>query len=30
LIATILLPDKITFIPSYYFFIRVLHWSNTL
>jgi multiple sugar transport system permease protein len=30
LIATILLPDKITFIPSYYFYIRVLHWSNTL
>ena len=30
LIATILIPDKITFIPSYYFFIRVLHWGNTL
>ncbi|HBX70097.1 MAG TPA: carbohydrate ABC transporter permease, partial [Chloroflexi bacterium] len=30
LIATILIPEKITFIPSYYFFIRVLQWRDTL
>lgn len=30
LIATLLIPDKITFIPSYFFFINVLHWKNTL
>jgi multiple sugar transport system permease protein len=30
LIATLLIPDKITFIPSYYFFIRILHWRDTL
>jgi multiple sugar transport system permease protein len=30
LIATILIPEKITFIPSYFFFINVLNWKDTL
>jgi len=29
LIATLLLPEKITFIPTYIFFIRMLKWSGT-
>lgn len=30
LIATLLIPDKITFIPSYFFFVNVLKWKDTL
>jgi multiple sugar transport system permease protein len=30
LIATILIPDKITFIPSFFFFVNVLKWKDTL
>jgi len=30
LIATMLIPEKITFIPSYFFFINVLKWKDTL
>ncbi len=30
LIATILLPDKITFIPTYFFYVNFLHWRGTL
>lgn len=29
LIATILIPDKVTFIPTYFFFVNVLHWKGT-
>jgi multiple sugar transport system permease protein len=29
LIATILIPEKITLIPTYFFFVRVLHWEGT-
>lgn len=29
LIATMLLPDKATLIPSYFFFVRVLSWNGT-
>lgn len=30
LIATILIPDKITFIPTYFFFVNYLHWRGTV
>jgi multiple sugar transport system permease protein len=30
LIATILIPDKVTFVPIYFFYIKVLHWQGTL
>jgi multiple sugar transport system permease protein len=30
LIATILIPDKITFIPTYFFYMNYLHWKNTI
>jgi multiple sugar transport system permease protein len=30
LIATILIPDKITFIPSYFFYMSILDWKNTI
>jgi len=30
LIATILIPDKITFIPTYFFYMSVLDWKNTI
>jgi multiple sugar transport system permease protein len=30
LIATILIPDKITFVPTYFFYMNVLHWKNTI
>lgn len=29
LIATILIPEKVTLIPTYFFFVRVLHWEGT-
>ncbi|MBN1668881.1 MAG: carbohydrate ABC transporter permease [Anaerolineales bacterium] len=29
LIATMLIPEKVTLIPSYFFFVRVLHWDGT-
>jgi multiple sugar transport system permease protein len=29
LIATILIPEKATLIPTYFFFVRVLHWNGT-
>jgi len=29
LIATLLIPDKITFIPSYFFYVNVLKWKDT-
>jgi len=29
LIATILIPEKVTLIPTYFFFIRVLDWNGT-
>jgi multiple sugar transport system permease protein len=28
LIATILIPEKVTLIPTYFFFVRVLHWEG--
>jgi multiple sugar transport system permease protein len=30
LIATILIPEKITFIPSFFVYVNVLHWKGTL
>jgi multiple sugar transport system permease protein len=30
LIATILIPEKVTFIPTFYIYIRVLQWRGTL
>ncbi len=30
LIATILIPDKITYIPTYFFYANFLHWRGTL
>ncbi len=30
LIATILIPEKITFIPTYFFYVNTLHWKGTL
>jgi len=30
LIATILIPEKITFIPTFYMYIRILHWRGTV
>jgi multiple sugar transport system permease protein len=30
LLATILIPDKVTFVPIYFFYIKVLHWQGTL
>jgi multiple sugar transport system permease protein len=29
LIATILIPEKVTLIPTYFFIVRVLHWQGT-
>jgi multiple sugar transport system permease protein len=29
LIATMLIPEKVTLIPTYYFFVRVLHWDGS-
>jgi multiple sugar transport system permease protein len=29
LIATILIPEKVTLIPTYFFFVRVLHWEGS-
>jgi multiple sugar transport system permease protein len=29
LIATILIPEKVTLIPTYFFFVRILHWEGT-
>lgn len=29
LIATILIPEKVTLIPTYFFFVRVLHWQGS-
>lgn len=30
LIATILIPEKVTFIPTFYIYIKVLHWRGTV
>lgn len=30
LIATILIPEKVTFIPTFYIYIRILHWRGTV
>jgi len=30
LITTILIPDKITFIPSYFFYMTILNWKGTI
>ena len=30
LIATILIPEKVTFMPTYFFYVNFLHWRNTL
>jgi multiple sugar transport system permease protein len=29
LIATMLIPEKVTLIPTYFFFVRVLHWDGS-
>ena len=29
LIATILIPEKVTLIPTYFFFVRILHWQGS-
>lgn len=29
LIATILIPEKVTLIPTYFFFVRILNWNGT-
>ena len=29
LIATMLIPEKVTLIPTYFFFVRVLHWNGS-
>jgi multiple sugar transport system permease protein len=29
LIATILIPDKVTFIPIFFFYVKVVHWQGT-
>lgn len=29
LIATILIPDSVTLIPTYFFFVRILHWNGS-
>ncbi|HEY2980515.1 MAG TPA: carbohydrate ABC transporter permease [Anaerolineales bacterium] len=29
LIATLLIPEKISLIPTYFYFVRVLHWNGT-
>jgi multiple sugar transport system permease protein len=29
-IATILIPEKITFLPIFFFYVRVLHWQGTI
>ena len=29
-IATILIPEKVTFIPIFFFYVRVLHWQGTM
>ncbi len=29
LIATILIPEKVTLIPTYFFFVRILHWEGS-
>lgn len=30
LIATILIPEKVTFVPTYFFYVNFLHWVGTL
>jgi multiple sugar transport system permease protein len=30
LIATILIPEKVTFIPTFFFYVRVLNWRGTI
>jgi multiple sugar transport system permease protein len=30
LIATILIPEKVTFIPTFFFYVRVLNWQGTI
>ena len=30
LIATILIPEKVTFIPTFYMYIKILHWRETV
>src|SRR5258707_12138590 len=30
LIATILIPEKVTFIPTFYIYIAILHWRGTV
>lgn len=30
LIATILIPEKVTFMPTYFFYVNYLHWKETL
>jgi multiple sugar transport system permease protein len=29
LIATILIPEKVTFVPTFFFYIKVMHWQGT-
>ena len=29
-IATILIPEKITFIPTFFFYVKVVHWQGTI
>ena len=29
MIATILIPEKVTLIPTYFFFVRILHWEGS-
>jgi multiple sugar transport system permease protein len=29
-IATILIPEKVTFIPTFFFYIKVVHWQGTI
>ncbi len=29
-IATILIPEKITFIPTFFFYVKVFHWQGTI
>ncbi len=30
LIATILVPEKVTFIPTFFFYVKLLHWQGTI
>ncbi len=29
-IATILIPEKVTFIPTFFFYVKVVHWQGTI